>query len=200
MNLGLVDWWWLMPLGIFAARVVDVSIGTVRAILVLRGRKLWAVGLGFFESIIWISAASFVLAHLGEWTNVLAYAGGYAAGNYVGIWLEARLALGFQAVHCVSHQADQPIATVLAAAGWQVTTYPAERNRRPAQHCVVVAPRRWAAEVIALARNADPEAMISVEEVRHVAAGMGPCPLERPVRNWSAGLVPASEPAPEVAA
>jgi uncharacterized protein YebE (UPF0316 family) len=190
----------LMPLAIFLARVTDVSIGTVRTILVLRGRKYWAVGLGFIESMIWISAASFVLSSLDQWTHILAYCAGFATGNFIGITIESRLAIGFQAVHCVSRHGQAPVSNVLSAAGWHVTTYQAELDRQPAEHCVVVTPRRQASQVMALARNADPGAIISIEEVRHFSGGALPCPLERPMRAWTAGHVPATRGAPDFAA
>ncbi|MCA9319888.1 MAG: DUF2179 domain-containing protein, partial [Planctomycetes bacterium] len=82
----------LLALVIFLARIGDVSIGTLRTILVFRGRSIPAAVLGFFEVLIWITAAGQVIRNLDAWYLTIAYAGGFAMGNIVGIWLESKLA------------------------------------------------------------------------------------------------------------
>ena len=62
----------ILPLMIFVARIMDVSIGTLRIIFVSRGNKLVAPILGFFEVLIWIFAISYIIQHL---DNFFAYLG-----------------------------------------------------------------------------------------------------------------------------
>jgi uncharacterized protein YebE (UPF0316 family) len=93
---GSFDWyaWVILPALIFVARVCDVTLGTLRIIFLSRGRRKLAPLLGFFEVLIWIVVIGQLVQHLHSVTAYLCYAGGFAAGNFVGMWLEERLALG----------------------------------------------------------------------------------------------------------
>ena len=84
----------ILPLLVFLARILDVSIGTLRIIFVAKGLKHFAAMLGFFESLIWLIAVTQVMQNLNSWQTYVAFACGFAAGNYVGVVLEERIALG----------------------------------------------------------------------------------------------------------
>lgn len=79
---------------IFVARVCDVSLGTFRTLMVVQGRKTQAAIIGFFEVTIYIVALGKVVSSLDNPMNLLFYALGFAAGNYVGITIENKIALG----------------------------------------------------------------------------------------------------------
>lgn len=76
------------------SRIGDVTVGTMRIIAVPKGRKLLASVLGFFEVLIWVIAITQVMRNLNNVVTYLAYAGGFALGNYIGITIEERLAIG----------------------------------------------------------------------------------------------------------
>ncbi|MFA5577792.1 MAG: DUF5698 domain-containing protein, partial [Tissierellaceae bacterium] len=79
---------------IFFARVTDVSLATVRMLMVVQGRKLQAALIGFFEVGIYITALGKVVNSLNNPMNLLSYALGFACGNYLGIIIENKIALG----------------------------------------------------------------------------------------------------------
>jgi len=78
---------------IFFARVVDVTLATIRTLMVVQGRKVQAAMIGFFEVGIYITVLGKVVSGLDNPFNLLAYCAGYAAGNYVGITIENKIAL-----------------------------------------------------------------------------------------------------------
>ncbi|NTU49810.1 MAG: hypothetical protein HGA87_02780 [Desulfobulbaceae bacterium] len=80
--------WIILPLLIFCARIADMSLDTMRIVMIGRGRKFTAAFLGFFEVSIWLLVARQVIVHLPNPLCFFAYAGGFAAGNYVGMWIE----------------------------------------------------------------------------------------------------------------
>ena len=82
----------LLPLLIFCARVCDVSISTIRLILLYRGRRVLAPVLGFIEVLIWLLAMRQIMSNLTNPFIYIGFAGGFAMGNYVGIILEEKLA------------------------------------------------------------------------------------------------------------
>ena len=93
--------WCVVPLLIFVARIMDVSIGTLRVIFVAKGYRIYAPILGFFEVIIWLLAIRQILNHINNPMCYLAYGLGFGVGNYVGIRLDERLSLGTVLVRIV---------------------------------------------------------------------------------------------------
>ena len=94
--------WVVLPVLIFLARIMDVSIGTLRLIFVSRGYKYYAPMLGFFEVIIWLLAIGQIMQHLDNFLCYLAYGLGFATGNYIGIYLDEKLSLGTVLIRIVS--------------------------------------------------------------------------------------------------
>lgn len=154
---------------IFFARVVDMSLGTVRLICVTRGRVAVAVGLGFVEVVIWVCAAASVLRHLDQWMNIVAYAGGYATGLAVGMWLEEKLALGTQTVTLMSRGHGAALAGHLRKAGMIVTSIFGTGRDGPTGLCLTIIPRRRVPALVALARTIDPSVFVAVEDVRDIS-------------------------------
>ncbi len=84
----------ILPLLIFLARIIDVSINTIRIIYVLGGRRLTATLLGFIESFVWLMAIRQIFQHLDNWASYIAYPAGFAMGIFVGMMIEERIAYG----------------------------------------------------------------------------------------------------------
>ena len=118
--------WVLMPLGIFCARILDVSIGTIRIILISRGKKYLSPILGFLEMIIWLLAVRQVILNLANIACFFAFAGGFAVGNFVGIVIEEKLAIGLEVVRIITKKDATPLFQYLKAQGYGVTSVDAQ--------------------------------------------------------------------------
>lgn len=94
----------VLPLLIFLARICDVTIGTLRIVMVAKGQKFWAPVMGFFEVLIWIVTMTKVVQNLDNWLCYIGYAGGFATGNLVGLLLEEKLAMGIVKIQIDHHQ------------------------------------------------------------------------------------------------
>lgn len=172
---------------IFFARILDVSLGTVRTILVFRGHRLLAAIIGFFEIVVWVIAAGQVLQNLDAWYLIVAYAGGFGAGNYVGIWLESKLAIGREMVSAISFRADGGLARLLRERGFRAIDVDADMGRGPAVDLVItVTRRRRIPELLRTIVEADPEAEYSVSDIKMVHEGFNPAMLS-PGVGYSAG-------------
>lgn len=77
--------WVIIPICIFLARVVDVTLGTMKVIYVTQGHRLLASLLGLVETFIWLVAIGQVMQNLSTWTCYLGWALGYSLGIFVGI-------------------------------------------------------------------------------------------------------------------
>src|SRR5262249_60787365 len=99
----------LLPLLVFIAELCVVSIGTIRIIFVARGFKLLAPLFGFAEVLIWLFAIGQIMQNLDNWMCFLAFAGGFALGNYVGLVINEKLAIGMSAGQVITHQGARAV-------------------------------------------------------------------------------------------
>jgi uncharacterized protein YebE (UPF0316 family) len=162
---------WLVSGLIFILRVCDMTLDTLRVLMVMRGRKGFAWCLGFFQAMISILAISTVLSNLGNPLNVVMYAAGFATGNVVGMWIENRLAIGHVNLTIVSSRRGNAIAEHLRQQGYAVTEIPARGRDGTVTllNCSVL--RKKGYSVRGLVNEIDPEAFITAEDVRPVRRG-----------------------------
>lgn len=106
---------------IFLSRVLDVAMGTFRVQMIVRRKKLIAGVLGFFEILIFILIVSRVIQDIGNWFNVIAYCGGFAVGNVVGIYISEKISKETVSVGIISKSKWQEIENRLRDEGFGVT-------------------------------------------------------------------------------
>ncbi|MCA9198750.1 MAG: DUF2179 domain-containing protein [Planctomycetales bacterium] len=166
-NLSL----WQTTLLVFLVRIIDVSIGTLRTLSVVQGRIALSVVLGFFEVLVWIVALSQVLTGVTQNPVLMvAYAGGFAAGNAVGICVERKLAMGAVVVRMISAQFGSEIAVALRTAGHRATTFLGEGRDGPVTLIYASCNRRNVAKVVRIAKDFEPQVFYTVEPVQHVSS------------------------------
>ncbi len=156
---------------IFALRITDVSMGTLRMTMIMRGQRKWAALIGFFEVTIWVLAIGRVITHLDSIWNVVGYSGGFATGTLLGMWIEGRLALGYADIHIVSMTKGHEIASHVRKAGYGATLLQAEGQSGPVSLINVIAPRKQVHDVVRLVNELDATAFVTVEDTRQVMRG-----------------------------
>ena len=173
--LNLHPWFW--PAFIISARVIDVSLGTMRTIFVVRGHRGIAACLGFAEVIVWMVGVSGVLTEVTV-VKVLSYGVGFALGNACGIAVEQKLAIGQQIVTLISPRRSNAVAGALRLADYRVTEIPARGGRGNVAMCVTVVSRRKTPEVLRIARTVDDEVLSTVEDIRQTTLIRKPATAE----------------------
>tara|TARA_R110001592_G_scaffold43362_1_gene140526 strand:+ start:5664 stop:6242 length:579 start_codon:yes stop_codon:yes gene_type:complete len=167
----LVTYPYLLAPLIFFARVADVSLGTFRTIVIFRGHKFLASFIGFFEIIIWVVAASQVLTNLDKWYLAVAYAGGFAVGNYFGMWIESRFAIGNELIRCISYNRDV-LAEKIRNKGFKVASFDGDMGEvNPVELLLIIEKRRNVPSLIRLIKELDHTAVYSVSDVKSVYDG-----------------------------
>lgn len=156
---------------IFVLRLTDVSMGTMRMIMVMRGMRYWAALLGFVEVTIWVVAISQVIGHLDNVWSVVGYSGGFATGTLLGMWIEGKLALGYLDLHIVSMTKGPELVQKIRQAGYGATQVRAEGQSGPVYLINVVVPRKQMAEVLNLINKIDAGSFVTVDEARQVVRG-----------------------------
>lgn len=177
--------WVVLPSLIFASRILDVSIGTVRIIFLARGQRVLTPILGFFEILIWIVVISQVMQNLNNFIGYFAYAGGFAAGTIVGMWLEEKLAVGFLVVRIIIMHDEHHIKEHFVKAGIGVTLIDAEGINGKVKIVYSVIKRRNLDKVVGIIDKWYPGAFYSIEDARRVAEGIFPRGfLRNQLRDW----------------
>ena len=162
----VVDYTNWLPLIIFLARVTDVSMGTIRTIFIIRGMRLRASVIGFIEVSVWVIAVSSVVRQLHNPLNIVAYAGGFAVGNWVGMWFEQKLAIGQQIMRVISRDHGHAIAEAIRQLGYIVTEVVGKWRAGDVTICFMAPPRRQVDMISKVANEIDPKALITVEDLR----------------------------------
>ena len=156
---------------IFILRVLDMTLDTLRVLVMMRGRKSAAWILGFFQALIFVLAISTVLSDLDNLLNIIGYAAGFATGNVVGIALEQRLAIGHTHLSIVSSRWGSAIAEMLRGEGYAVTEVPARGRDGMVTLLSCSVLRKNVAKVHEVVNGLDPDAFITAEDVRPVRRG-----------------------------
>ncbi|SHJ60899.1 Uncharacterized protein YebE, UPF0316 family [Malonomonas rubra DSM 5091] len=157
---------------IFFARILDVSVGTLRIIFVSKGLKYWSAILGFAESLIWILAISKVMQNLGDWQTYVAFALGFAVGNFVGIALEERIALGSLLIRVITRAEAPKLVSSLRTAGYGVTSVQGQGDIGNVKVVFTLVKRKKLAKVIAVIKEQCPNAFYSIEDVRFASGSV----------------------------
>lgn len=162
---------WLGAFTIFSLRVVDMSLDTLRVLFVMRGRKVVAWVLGFFQAGVFVIAITSVLSNLNNPLNVIGYAAGFATGNVIGMLIEERLAVGHIHLQIVSPSLGVSLSQTLREAGFGVTEIPARGKNGMVSMLSVSVLRKDVNRVQKIVYEKDPEAFITSEDVRPLSRG-----------------------------
>ncbi len=164
----------VLPVLIFLAELSVVTVGTVRTIAIARGMKRLAPALGLVEVSIWLYAIGEVMKNLSNPACYVAYAAGFSLGNFLGVFLEGKLALGNLFVRVITRRDTAELIGSLQAAGYGVTTVGARGATGPVQIVLTVIKRKDWEFVRGIIRSFDPKVFYSVDDLQSAAEGVFP--------------------------
>ncbi len=171
----------LVALMIFSLRIADVSVGTIRVIYTVRGKRLQSVVLGIIESAVWIFAISKCMKYInqGDPWAIVGWAVGFGCGTAVGITLERWRGQGSILMRIITqHSSAHPLRTAIMAQGFGVTALRGEARDGEIRLLFVVAPRKRAKDLLRTVRQLDPHAFITIDPVSEAIGGYVPVPTE----------------------
>ena len=162
---------WFLTFLIFILRVTDMSLDTLRVLFVLRGRKSMAWILGFLQSAIWVIAITSVLNNLENFLNIIAYAGGFATGNVVGMAIEERLAIGHAHMRIISSGMGSAILDAIRREGYAATEIPGRGKDGTVTIISCSIKRKHISKIQKEISHIDQNAFVTVEEIRPIHRG-----------------------------
>jgi len=175
--MGTFDWytWVILPLIVFLARFVDVTLGTLRIIFLSRGRKILAPALGFVEVFIWITVVSQIVGGAHNFAAYFAYAAGFAVGNYVGMLIEEKLAIGTLVIRIILPKNGSSVIECLHEEGFGVTFVDGHGGSGGSVILIyTIVMRKELDQVVKIIEDTAPTAFFTVEELRSVRQGIFP--------------------------
>ena len=174
--------WAVLPVLIFLARIMDVSLDTVRIIFINRNLRYYASIIGFFEVLIWLMVIRQIFQHLGNPICFVAYAAGFATGNFVGVIIENRLSIGKVIIRIITRRDADDLTSFLRTAGYGLTIIDAEGVTGPVKVIMSIVERSNIGHIVEIIKQHNPQAFYSVEDVRFVSEAVTPYRLPGPHR------------------
>ena len=156
---------------IFALRVSDMTLDTLRVLVMMRGRRKIAWVLGFFQASIFVIAITNVLSNLDNPLNILGYAAGFATGIVVGMTIEERLAIGHVQLSIISPGRGSALAERLREEGYAITEISGRGKDGVVTMLSCSVLRKNVSKVQDLVNEVDDSAFITAEDVRSVRRG-----------------------------
>ncbi|MDH5720973.1 MAG: DUF5698 domain-containing protein [Spirochaetia bacterium] len=142
---------------IFLARVIDVTLGTLRTLSIVTGKMKTAFLLGFVEISIWLFIISKVLEDiLREPILGVFYSLGYATGNVVGIMIEKKISFGHTVIRVIIPLAEKQLADKIREAGFAITTFIGEGMKGPVTELCIACQKDESEKIISIIKRQIP--------------------------------------------
>ncbi len=158
----------ILPLLIFLARICDVSLDTIRVIMISKGFRKYAPYVGFFQILIWIITITRIMENLDNWFTYVAYAAGFGMGTFVGMWIEERIAMGNELLRVITKLPADNLIQALREKGFIVTVARGEGREGEVGILFLAVKRKVLNSAIALVKEFNPHAFYTVEDMRYV--------------------------------
>jgi len=163
---------WVLPVIIYFGRICDVTLGTLRIIFVSKGEKSKAPIVGFFEVFIWVVVISQIFSHATNVIAYLAYAAGYATGNFVGILVENKIGFGYQLFRIYTQKDGAELCKMLNQKGIGSTLIKGEGAVSEVSIVEAVVKRRAVNTVVTILADFDPDTFYLIEDIRSKQKGI----------------------------
>jgi uncharacterized protein YebE (UPF0316 family) len=125
---------------IFLCRIMDVSMGTFRTMLTVKGKNLLAALTGFCEVFLWyVIVRDALTGDAPVIATAIAYAGGYATGTFVGGLISSKLIRGHVAVHVITSRQDPAMLSAIRQAGYAITVLDAKGSEYAPEKYMIIA-------------------------------------------------------------
>ena len=159
----------LLPALIFLARVADVTVATVKLMFVVNNARKAAAILGFFESLITIVALARIMQDASNIPAYVMYAGGFATGTYVGMWIEEKLAYGNVLVRIIDKHIPDELLRYLNEKQYRYSMVDANDQGGNTQVLFTVCKRSSLSSFLEILENIAPKALYTIEGVKKVS-------------------------------
>lgn len=164
----------LLCIKVFCVRILDVSLGTTRTIMTVKGKAHIASMIGFFEVLVWFLVVREALnTDMDSIWIAVSYAGGFATGTYIGSFLSNKFIRGNFGVQVILSKNDNKIVDTIRKEGYAVSVIDVkgqEQEKEKYMLFIEIDKRRFN-HLKNLIKDLDERAFIVVNETRMVQNG-----------------------------
>ena len=160
---------------IFFARIIDVSIGTIRTVLVVRGNRIMGSILAFFEVLIWFFAAREALNTVDSILVPIFYAGGYATGTYVGTLISNNYLDGLISLQVISKSSKAlKMLNKIRSSGFGVSVIDLNNTQDKVSKKLLIIQlnKKNLKKLTHIIRSIDSDAFVIINETKYVQKGL----------------------------
>jgi uncharacterized protein YebE (UPF0316 family) len=164
----------LLYIIIFCAKIIEVSISTIRLVFINKGERVKGAILGFIEILIWLIVVSSVLNNITEDPiKVFIYAAAFSLGNYLGVTIESKIAVGLASIQVVvNEKSGEVLADILREQGYGVTIIEGKgKNESIKKLLFIQLKRKKIPDAVKLIKQHNPEAYITVNDIKSMLGG-----------------------------
>lgn len=160
---------------ILFAKIVEVSLGTVRTVLITKGERKIGAAIGFFEVLLWMYIAANVLTNItSDPLKAVFYALGFALGNYFGSMIEEFIGIGLsEIVVIVKDEHGGPLSEYLRRKNFAVTMVEGIGMSKSRRMLFLFTQRKRVKEAVTLIKEKQANAVITVSETKPLYGGYG---------------------------
>ena len=162
----------LLCIEIFFARIIDVSLGTIRTVIVVKGKNLIGSIIGFFEITVWFLVVEQALTTSSNNVFiVLSYALGFATGTYIGGILSTRLVKTKYEVQIITDKNVQYMIDKIRESSMAVSILKLEGKNKNKYLLFIEVDNNKMKELSSIVKSVDERAFIVVNETMFVHNG-----------------------------
>ena len=165
----------LTCLKIFLARIVDVSLGTIRTVLVVKGKSITPAVVAFFEVLIWFVVAREALnTDLDSILIPIFYSLGYATGTFIGTFITSRLVDGLIGVQVITKSTNSKMLKEMRDKGFGVSVVDLKKtnDNHKKDMLIIQLNKKKLKELTRVIRTNDPDAFVVINETKYVQNGL----------------------------
>jgi uncharacterized protein YebE (UPF0316 family) len=159
---------------IFFGKIFEVTVATLRMVLINRGERIKGAIIAFFDILLWLVLTGTVLEGFKEDPlRMVVFALAFAVGNYLGSWLENKLAFGLSSIQIIVPESpkSKQLAEVLRDSHFAVTVVKGTGRNGNRELLILHLKRKRTAEAISVINKAHPGAVIAVNDSKGIRGG-----------------------------
>lgn len=161
---------------VFFARILDVSLATVRMVLVVRGKRYPAAFIGCIEASVYVTALTRIVKNMDDPLKIAAYGLGFASGTILGSLIEEKLAIGHVSLQVIPNldEGAEGLLQALRTSGYGVTVLEGHGMTGRKMVLLISADRKSLKRLMSLIEEFSPDSFVTVLETKTIRGGVIP--------------------------
>ncbi|MDD3822889.1 MAG: DUF5698 domain-containing protein [Sphaerochaetaceae bacterium] len=159
---------------IFFGKILEVTVSTLRMVLINRGERMKGTIIAFFDILLWLIITGTVLqGYQEDPLRIVVFALAFSVGNYLGSWFEDKLAFGLSSIQVIVPESPESkaLADTLRNQNFAATVIHGTGRNGERDILLLHLKRKRIAEAVSLINTNLPGAVIVVTDSKVISGG-----------------------------